>query len=53
MLIIIKLNTPLEDTKVSVPFTKYNAEKCVLRVRDIYSLTKEFASQRKNLDPGV
>jgi len=29
MSIIIKLNNHLEDTKVSVPFTKPNAVKCV------------------------
>jgi len=31
MSIIIKLNNHLEDTPISVPFEKPNAEKCVLR----------------------
>ena len=50
MQIIIKLNYHLEDTKVSVPFTKPNAEKCV--IGQIYLFLKYyFTSQHKNPSP--
>ena len=45
MLTILKLNNHLEDTKVSVPFTKPFA--------DIYLFLKYyFALQQNNPDPG-
>ena len=46
----MKLNNHLEDTKVSVPFTKPNAEKCVLK--EIFISEILFRCSEDNLDPG-
>jgi len=45
MLITIKLKNHLQDTKVSVPLTKCNAKKCILRDIFISEILFRFSAE--------